>query len=125
MDEAQGLCMEGHAVDGRTFCTVTPVTGYRMTEILHVDADLIFTSGVERDFHERIAVAAFKSLVAGYGQLSLFGILCGIDLVAGILCKIALDCTLCGIRTAFDYGKLFTREHHVVPVVLQTLLRFL
>ena len=118
MNEAKGLCVKRHAMYWRTLCSVTSVTGYWMTEVLHVYSYLVFSSSVKRNFHQRVAIAALQGFIAGNSKLPFLGVIGGIDFKTRVFSKIAPYFSLCWFRSPFDYGKIFARQHHIVPIVL-------
>ncbi len=67
MDKTKRLSMKCHTVNGRTFRPVAAIAGNGVTKIFHMDTDLVFASGVQRDLHQRIPVARAQGPVTRNG----------------------------------------------------------
>ena len=50
--------------------TILGITHYRMTDIQHVYTDLVFTSGFQFKFHQRIPVTDFQRMVMCYRKFA-------------------------------------------------------
>ena len=57
MDEAEGLCVEGEAVDRGGWRAVAAVAGDGVSGLFHVHADLVLASGCEAELYERVFAA--------------------------------------------------------------------
>ena len=92
--------------------------------MLHVDAYLVLTAGVEFEFHESVTVLASQHLEAGHGKLTFLGIIGDVDFVFGVLGEIGAYGAFVVVDRAFNHSHIGAIEHHVVPVVLHSLLSF-
>ena len=54
--------MQAQTAYGIYSSTILSVTRYRMTDILHMNPDLIFPAGIEVNLHQGVILAVFNTL---------------------------------------------------------------
>ena len=70
MVEAELECVQGHASQWVGFASVTGVAQYWVTQVRHMYTNLVLASGLQLQFHQRIAIGALDGLVVCQGVLA-------------------------------------------------------
>ena len=100
MSETQLVGVQGHTSQRAAVGTILAVAGYAVTQVVHVDPDLVLPSRGQIQLDQREVLVAAQHLVAGNGQLPLLGIVGRVDLKGGILGQIGAHHTFGPSTTA-------------------------
>ena len=119
MGEGQLVGVEAQPSDGIGARSVLFVTCHRTAQFLHVYPDLIFSSSVNGDVQQRLAVSGFDHLVVGNGLLGVGAGSTGEAEVGGSFHQVGADAVPVRVRNALHHGQISPPGDHMVPVVLE------
>ena len=102
--------------------TVFAISDNTVTEIVHVNPYLIFTSRLQIEFYQRKTAVTSQYLITSNRQLPLIGIIGRINLESRIFGQIRTNHSLGLLHHALDYCHIFTFQYDIVPIMLQLFL---
>ena len=111
--------MQRQSADRVGLCPILAVAGDGMMHIGGMHADLILTTRIEREMHQRIAGTPADNLIIGHCQAPLTRHVGGIYYEAGILRETTLDIALILLNISLEHSHIEALEDHIVPIMAQ------
>ena len=101
--------------------SVFPVAGDRMSDVFHVGADLVFTSGFQFEFHERVAGPLLHDPVAGDSR-GAFAVGRHVHLELAVFLERSFDTPFLSGYSALHNGHVGAFADDALPVFLKRFL---
>ena len=124
MDEAQCLCMQRQAVNGRCAGAVATVAADGALDVGQMHADLVLAAGVELQFQQCAVATGFECGISRHGLFPFFGIIGGIYFMSRIFGQITANNALWLLRNTLSHSHISTLKHHIIPIMLHCFFGF-